>query len=153
MPVVATIPAQITRPEDLVEYLAAQFESSELPFEYVAKYDELMIPKYPAIHIQAAPFDKTLHSTSTFLVALRAAIHVLHANFNVDRQTRNYEDLVLATQVVEFLEKDMTLGGKVIQGWVESETPGVLPPRVTKSDAVVSTRINWQGIQQRRFKG
>lgn len=152
MPVVTTIPDQITRPEDLVEFLAGYFEASKLGFQYIAKYDEAMIPKYPALHIQAAPFDKTLHSTNTFLVALRAAIHILHASMMVDRQTRNYEDLVLATQTVDYLESSMTLGGKVIQGWVESEVPGVLPPRVTKSDAVVSTRLNWIGIQQRRFK-
>lgn len=149
---VATIQDKITRPEDLVEFLAQKFRESELPFEYVAKYDELLIPKYPAIHIQAAPFDKTLHTTNQFLVALRAAIHILHADLRQDRQTRNYEDLLLTTQVVDFLEADMTLGGKVIQGWVESEVPGVLPPRVTKSEAVVSTRLNWQGIQLRRFK-
>lgn len=149
---VVTIPDKITRPEELVEFLAQYFAGSDLPFEYIAKYDEELIPRYPALHIQAAPFDKTLHSTNTFLVALRASIHILHANMMQDRQTRNYEDLVLATQTVDFLESSMTLGGKVIQGWVESETPGVLPPRVTKADAIVSTRLNWIGIQQRRFK-
>jgi hypothetical protein len=151
MPIAVT-PDKITRPEELVEFLAEYFEGSSLPFEYIAKYDELLIPKYPALHIQAAPFDKTLHSTNTFLVALRASIHILHANMMEDRQTRNYEDLVLATQTVDFLESSMTLGGKVIQGWVESEVPGVLPPRVTKAEAIVSTRLNWIGIQQRRFK-
>lgn len=150
MPVVVS--STITRPEELVEFLADYFAGSELPFEYIAKYDELLIPKYPALHIQAAPFDKTLHSTDTFLVALRASIHILHANMMEDRQTRNYEDLALATQTVDFLESSMTLGGKIIQGWVESEVPGVLPPRVTKAEAIVSTRLNWIGIQQRRFK-
>lgn len=152
MPVVTIIPDKVTRPEELVEFLAGYFEDSSLPFNYIAKYDEVLIPKYPALHIQAAPFDKTLHSTNTFLVALRAAIHILHANMMEDRQTRNYEDLVLASQTVDFIESDMTLQGKVIQGWVESETPGVLPPRVTKGEAIVSTRLNWFGIQQRRFK-
>jgi hypothetical protein len=151
MPVV-TIPDKITRPEDLVEFFEQFFAAGPFSLEYIAKYDEELIPKYPALHIQAAPFDKTLHSTHTFLVALRASIHILHANFMVDRQTRNYQDLKLASQVVDYLENDMTLGGKVIQGWVESETPGVLPPRVTKADAVVSTRLNWLGMQQRRFK-
>jgi hypothetical protein len=153
MPVVAVTPTTITRPEELVEYLANLFqEQSEFDFGYIAKYDEKMYPKYPAIHIMAANFDKTLHSTATFLIGMRAAIHILHANMKEDRQTRNYEDLRLATQVVEFLESDMTLGGHVIHGFVENEVPGVLPPRVTKGDAVISTRLNWMGISQRRFK-
>lgn len=152
MPVVATTPTLITRPEELVEFLASFFADSELGIEYIAKYDEKLIPKYPALHIQAANFDKTLHSTSTFLIGMRAAIHVLHANLMQDRQTRNYEDLRLATKVVDYLESDMTLGEHVIHGFVESEIPGVLPPRVTKGEAIISTRLNWMGINQRRFK-
>lgn len=158
MPPIAGPPNTITRPEELVEFLAQLFQNSTLGFEYIAKYDEKLIPKYPAIHIQAASFDKTLHSTETFLIGMRAAIHVLHANMLQDRTTRNKEDLILATKVVEFLEADMTFfnpdtgNGRIIQGWVEGEIPGVLPPRVTKGDAVISTRLNWMGIVQRRFK-
>jgi len=151
-PVAATTPTTITRPEELVEFLADYVEKSDLGFEYVAKYDEVMIPKYPAIHIQAANFDKTLHSTETFLIGMRAAFHVLHADMMVDRVTRNYEDLALATKVISFLEKDMTLGNHIIYGFVESEIAGVLPPRVTKGEAIISTRLNWFGISQRRFK-
>ena len=152
-PVVAAIPANLTRPEDVVEFFGQMFaEASEFDFGYIAKYDEKMFPKYPSLHIQAANFDKTLHSTATFLIGMRCAFHVLHADMNENRITRNYEDLRLATQVVDFLESDMTLGGHVIHGFVESEVPGVLPPRVTKGDAVISTRLNWMGISQRRFK-
>jgi hypothetical protein len=149
---VATTPTTITRPEELVEFLADMFMKSSLGFGYVAKYDEKLIPKYPAVHIQAANFDKTLHSSSTFLIGMRAAIHVLHGDMMQDRQTRNYEDLRLATKVVDFLEADMTLGMHVIHGFVEGEVPGVLPPRVTKGEAIISTRLNWFGISQRRFK-
>jgi hypothetical protein len=152
MPIVAATPTTITRPEELIEFLANMFENSELGFEYIAKYDEKLIPKYPAIHLQAANFDKSLHSTNQFLVGMRAAIHVLHGNMMQDRQTRNYEDLRYATKVVDFLESDMTLGQHVIHGFVESEIPGVLPPRVTKGEAIISTRLNWFGISLRRFK-
>lgn len=152
MPVVATTPTTITRPEELVEFLADFFSKSELGIEYIAKYDEKLIPKYPAIHIQAANFDKTLHSTNTFLIGMRAAIHVLHGDMMQNRQTRNYEDLRLATKVIDYLEADMTLGDHLIHGFVESEVPGVLPPRVTKGEAIISTRLNWFGISQRRFK-
>lgn len=152
MPVVAVTPTTITRPEELVEFLADFFNKGELGIEYIAKYDEKLIPKYPAIHIQAANFDKTLHSTSTFLIGMRAAIHVLHGDLMQNRQTRNYEDLRLATKIVDYLEADMTLGDHLIHGFVESEIPGVLPPRVTKGEAIISTRLNWMGISQRRFK-
>ena len=154
MPVVAVTPSNITRPEELIEFLADMFEDAlpTLGFEYVAKYDEKLIPKYPAIHVQAAAFDKQLHSTATFLVGMRAAIHVLHGSLALDRQTRTYEDLRLATKVVDFLEADMTLGEHVIHGFVESEIPGALPPRVTKGEAIISTRLNWFGISERRFK-
>jgi hypothetical protein len=152
MPIVAATPTTITRPEELVEYLSEMFKQSELGFEYIAKYDEKLIPKYPALHLQAANFDKTLHSTNNFLIGMRAAIHVLHGDMMQDRQTRNYEDLRLATQVVSFLESDMTLGQHITHGFVESEIPGVLPPRVTKGEAIISTRLNWFGISLRRFK-
>lgn len=153
-PVGVIIPDVISRPEDLVEFLKAFFADlhTNPEIKYIATYDEKLIPKYPALHIQAASFDKTLHSTNTFLIGMRAAIHVLHADMNQDRQTRNYVDLKLASAVVDFLETDMTLGQHLIQGWVESEVPGVLPPRVTKGEAIISTRLNWMGIVQRRFK-
>jgi hypothetical protein len=151
MPVVTT-PTTITRPEELVEFLAEYLDQPSFGFAYIAKYDEKLIPNYPAVHIQAANFDKTLHTTNQFLIGLRAMIHVMHANMNHDRQTRNYEDLVLATQVVNYLEGDMTIGGHVIYGFVENEVPGVLPPRVTKGEAIISTQLSWMGIALRRFK-
>jgi len=142
----------ITRPEHLIEFLADYLrKSDEFEFEYIAKYDERLIPKYPAAHLQVAGFDKRIHGTHTMLLGMRAAIHVLHANMQQTRATRNYEDLVLATKVVEYLEEDMTLGDRVIHGFVESETPGIMPPRVTKGDAITVTRLSWFGIQETRF--
>lgn len=152
------IPRTITRPEELVEYFAMLFKDFTPTINYIARYDEKLIPRYPAIHIQAASFDKTLKSTNTFLIGMRAAVHVLHASMNEDRQTRNANDLILASQIVDFLEADMALKDKItgdphiIHGFVESEVPGILPPRVTKGEAVISTRLNWFGISERRFK-
>jgi len=150
MPVVTV--DRISRPEELVEFLADYIGRSTLPFEYIAKYDETLTPSYPALHINAAPFTKDLHGTATFLIGMRAFIHVLHSNMMTDRRTRNYEDLALATRLVDFLESDMELGNRVIHSYVESEAPGVLPPRVTKGDAVVCTRLTWFGINETRFK-
>lgn len=157
MPVV-TIGA-ITRPEHLVEYLAQVIEGSELGIQSVLKYDDQLINEYPAVQIFAAPFAKELHGTHTFLVTLRADIYLMHAKLTLDRQTRNYEDLALATQLVALLESDPNLfgsnvdvdGRKVIAGWVEAEKPGIMPPRSSKQSAVVSTLLQWQGINETRF--
>lgn len=150
MPVVTIAP--ITRPEELVEYFADLIETSSLPFEYVAKYDERLIPAYPAVQVQPGILDKELHGTHTFIVALRAIFYVMHAKMTLDHRTRSLEDLQLATRLIEVLEEDMTLGGRVIQGWVDSETPAAFPPRSTKGDIVVGTRLTWNGLQETRFK-
>lgn len=150
MPVVTTTP--ITRPEELVEHLADMIGGSELPFAYVAKYDEELIPEYPAVQIQPGTTDKFRHGTHTNVIGLRAYLYVMHAKLTSTRRTRNLEDLLLATQLVNLIEKSRTLGGRVIDGFIESEIPAAFPPRSRKADAVVGTRLLWNGIQEARFK-
>jgi hypothetical protein len=149
MPIVAA--PLITRPEHVIEFISDYLANSSLPLAYVAKYDEPIIPTYPAALVMSGGFQKEIHATHTWLLTLRAEIYVMHAKMTVDRATRNYEDLVLATQIVEYLERDLTLGGKIIAGWVESETPGAMPPRNAKGSAVVSTRLLWAGTTEARF--
>lgn len=149
MPIVTV--DKLLRPEHIVEFLSQYLEQSEIPLEYVAKYDEPLLPKYPAVQIMSAPFDKQLHGTHTWSLTLRAIIYVMHARMTESRRTRNYEDLLLATQVVEYLESDLKLGGRVIHSWVESETPGAVPPRTSRGAAVVSTRLTWFGVNEARF--
>lgn len=141
----------ITRPEDVVEYLAGYLNDSPLPLEYVAKYDEPLLPKYPAALVMSAPLNKEVHGTHTFLLTLRAEIYVMHARMEENRATRNREDLQLATQIVAYLERDMSLGRRLVASWVESETPGAMPPRTAKGASVVSTRLAWQGLAETRF--
>lgn len=141
----------ITRPEDVVEFLAGLLDDSPLPLEYVAKYDEPLLPKYPAALVMSAPLQKEIHGTHTFLLTLRAEIYVMHAKMTEARSTRNREDLKLATQIVAYLENDMSLGRRLVASWVESETPGAMPPRTAKGATVVSTRLAWQGIAETRF--
>lgn len=148
----STVVAPITRPEELVEYFADLVAMSDLPFEYVSKYDERLIPAYPAVQIQPGVTDKDVHGTHTFIVALRAIFYVMHAKMTVDHRTRSLEDLQLATELVAVLEESMTLDGRVVTGWVDSETPAAFPPRGTKGDIVVGTRLTWNGLQETRFK-
>lgn len=150
MPIVT--PTVISRPEHVVEFLSDLLkDASSLGLAYVAKYDEPLLPEYPAALVMAGPMQKEIHATHTWLLTLRAEIYVMHARLTTDRATRNYEDLVLATQIVNFLERDLSFGRKIVAGWVESETPGAMPPRVSKGAAIVSTRLLWAGTTEARF--
>lgn len=142
---------RIERPEHVVEYLAGYLADSTLPLEYVAKYDEPLLPQYPAALVMSAQFTKEVHGTHTWLLTLRADIYVMHALMTESRATRNLSDLQLATKIVAYLEQDMKLGGRLIHSWVENEIPGAMPPRGEKGAAVVSTRLSWQGIAEARF--
>jgi hypothetical protein len=148
---VATL-SEIFRPEHIVEYLAEYIQDSVLPFEWVSKYDENLIPGYPAVQVQPGPYEKDIHGTHTFLIGMRVFIYVMHAKLTQDKRSRSLDDLMLATELVDLLESDMTLGGRVIHGYVENEVPTALPPRNTRGDIVVSTRLSWHGIVERRFK-
>jgi hypothetical protein len=143
--------ATISRPEELVEYLAEFIVKSKLPLEHVGMYDEMLIPGYPAVQVQSGQFTKEHHGTHTWLISMRANIYVMHARMTVDRRTRNKQDLELATELVALLEADMSLGGRVITGFVENELPDSLPLGSDKDDSVVSTRLGWFGIVERRF--
>lgn len=149
MPIVAVEP--ITRPEHVVEYIADFIKKSNLDFKHIVRYNERLVSEYPAIQIMSGPLQKELHATHTWLLTLRADIFVMHAKLTESRATRNLNDLKLATKTVELLEKDLTLGGRIIVGWVEQERPGAMPPRTSKGDAVVSTLLTWRGTQEARF--
>lgn len=149
MPVVAVEP--ITRPEHLVEYLAEFLGKSNLPFQFVAKYAENLLPQYPAVQIMAGSFQKEFHGLHTWALTIRADIYVMHAKLTESRATRSLNDLKLATQTVALLEKDMKLGGRIIAGWVESERPGAIPPRTAKGEAVISTLLMYRVTQEARF--
>jgi hypothetical protein len=151
MPIVE-IPT-ISRPEHLVEYLAQLFEDQlKPPFNYISRYDEKLIPDYPCLQIQPGPSSKELHGTHTFLLYLTAHLYIMHDTLTVKRRVRTLEDLQLATQVVDFLENDLTFGGRVIDGFISDEAPAVVPPHSPKSPAMVSTRLTWVGKTQKRFK-
>lgn len=143
---------KISRPEHLVEYLAQAIDGSRLGLKYIAKYDDDLLPEYPAVLIMAGPLAKEIHGTHTFAISLYSEIYLFHGVLTEQRSTRNYNDLVMATNLVTFLEQDLTLGDRVIAGWVDSEVPGVNPPRSSRSDAVISTRITYRATQETRFK-
>jgi len=151
MPVVTQ--SQFVRPEEIVEYFKTEFEDNAglLGIEYVGAYNERLLPRYPAIVISAGGSDKELHGTHTFLVTTRVFVYVYHAQMRSSDVSRNLADLELATAVVDFMERDMTLGNRIVQGWVEAEFPSARQLNATKGEVVVSTRLTWMGISERRF--
>ena len=151
MPIVAQ--DQFTRPEEIVEHFKTDFEDNSglLGIEFVGAYNERLLPRYPAIVVSAGGVDKELHGTHTFLMRIRVFVYVYHGQMRLNAVKRNLEDLKLATDVMEFMERDMTLGGRIIQGWIESEFPGARQIDADKGLVVVSTRLTWMGISERRF--
>lgn len=149
--VVAT-PTIILRSEDLVEYISNLIDNSDLPFAYIAKYNERLIPKYPSVQIQPGGLTEEPHSTHTRLVTMHAFLYVMHAKMSVSHQSRALEDLLIVTQLKGLIEQDVTFGGRIIHGFVDEEIPAVFPPRSPKSDIVIGTRMSWTGIQQRRWR-
>ena len=150
MPVVTE--GLITRPEQLVDVLHDLLKDSDIPFEYYSKYDEDLIPAYPAVQIQPGTLDRDLGGTHTFNIGLRALIYVLHGDMTVSRQVRTHEDLLLVTRVAQLLEDNMTLDNQIIHGFVEDETPTALPPRKRGGSIIISTRMSWIGLVKTRFK-
>lgn len=154
MSVIETNPLAISvlrRPEDVVEFLAAYIGIGSLGFEYIAKYDEPLLPKYPGVQILGGQLTKELHGTHTWLLTMRAEIFVFHARMTDSRQVRTRDDLLLATRLVDYLEHDISLGDKVIAGWVEDEVPGARPPLSNKGAAIISTRLAWSCTNEARF--
>jgi hypothetical protein len=143
----------IWRPEHAVEMLNELIRDNAeiLGVEYVGKYDERMIPRYPSVVISAGITDKEVHATHTYAITLRCTIWVYHANATMTHQERSLEDLVLCTALVSLLEDDPTFSERIIFGFVESETPGVIAPRAGKGELIVGTRMAWEAVTQQRW--
>ncbi|SRR6266576_1073845 len=141
------------RPEEITEYFRDDLRNnaSALGIEFVGAYGEKLLPSYPAVVVSAGDTEKEVHGTHTYIVTLRCNFFVYHASMNLTHASRSLEDLKLATTVVDFIERDPTLGDKIVHGFVISELPGISQLNSRKTDAVVSTRLSWQGISERRF--
>ena len=155
MPIVVPEPNTIliTRPEEAVEMLSELIEDNadRLGIEFVGKYDERLLPRYPAVVLSSAPLTKEVHATHTFNVTLRVTIWVYHAKITVTHKERSEEDLLLVTALTSLLEDDPTYGNRVVFGFVDNEVPGVVAPRAGRGDPIVGTRMSWEAITQQRW--
>jgi hypothetical protein len=143
----------ITRPEEAVEMLSELIEDNaeRLGIGFIGKYDERLLPSYPAVVISSAPLSREVHATHTFALTLRALIWIYHAKVSLTHKERSEEDLLLVTALVSLLHDDTTYDGHVIFGFVDSEVPGIVAPRAGRGDPIVGTRISWEGVVQERF--
>jgi hypothetical protein len=142
-----------SRPEEVTEFFLEELRENAnlLGIEFVGGYGERILPSYPAVVVNAGTLDKELHGTHTYLITIRALVYVYHAQMTITHASRSLADLQLASTVVDFLERDLTLGDRIINGFVVSEVPGATQVNARKSDVVVSTRLTWEGISERRF--
>lgn len=134
-----------------MQFLVGYLSDSNIPVNSVISYDDPLVTGYPAIQVVPGQMQKDLHGTHTWLLTFRVEIFVMHAKMTMSRATRTEEDLKLATQVVQYLEQDLSLGGRIIAGFVESENPGAMPPRANKGAPIISTRLAWAGTTEARF--
>lgn len=149
----AIVETLIYRPEQAVELVANVIEDNaeRLGIGYVGRYDERLLPHYPAVVVSADQMDKEVHATHTFAIMLRCSIWVYHAKLTITHKQRSKEDLELATALVALLEDDKTFNDKVVFAFCSAETPGIIQPRSGRGEPVVGTRLSWQAATQQRW--
>ena len=152
---ISTIPQAI---DMVVEKL--ENKAGELGIAYVGAYDEVRIPKYPAVVIIPGDRNKVLHGENTFNILLVLELYVYHANLTMTKRERSRADLRLVDEIEALLEEDYgwqsdpldTNTKRLIFGYIADIEPGNLQPRNRKSNLVIGTRMIWRGISQRRLK-
>lgn len=143
----------IARIEDLTEYWITQFEENknQLGLEFIGAYDDPITTGYPAVQIGSGSTTKEVHGTHTFLMDWLVDMYILHAQASETHRTRSKNMLELVTKIVKFLETDLSLGGKIIFGYVINERAGVIAPGSTPGIFVVSTQITYRATAEVRF--
>lgn len=145
--------ALITRPEEAVEMLndLIELNAGSIGIEFVGKYDESLIPRYPAVIVSAGAVTKEVHASHTFNVTLRCILWVYHAKITLTHAQRSKEDLELATNLSALVESDKKFAERVIFSFIESEAPGLVAPRAGKGEPIVGTRLAWECLTQQRW--
>lgn len=147
--------AQFDKLSDVMDYWLDAFnrQKSELEIENVQGYDETNVKGYPTIILAPQQVSKVPHSTHTFQFAWTLFFYVLHADLSASRATRSHDDTLLAEKVLEFIEVDKQLGGRVEFSFVSTVTSGALPSFLTmRESSSVCTRLTWIATSQGRFK-
>jgi hypothetical protein len=141
----------------MVSFLEAH--SPIIGVNFVGAYDEKIIPSYPAVVVLPGRREKQIHATNTFQINLELFLYVYHGNLTLTKRERSRADMKLVTDLESLLEKDYewlsnpsdTSTKQVIFGYISEEEPGVLQPRANKSNLIISTKLTWRALTQRRF--
>lgn len=134
-------------------------KSGDLGIAFVGAYDEKRVPAYPAVVIVPGDKEKVLHGENTFNVLLVVQLYVYHADLTLSKRERSREDLLLVSAIEAELENDYgwqvdpldTNTKRLIFGYISNIEPGNIQPRSNKSNIVISTRMVWRGLSQRRL--
>ena len=132
-------------PEQVLDYLYNLLVANKvaLGLGFVGYAEEKLITKYPAVQVSAEPLIRELHATHQFRVNFNMSLWVYHAKLTDSHKVRTKNDLLTVTAIRNLLHSNLTLGGNIIFGFVDSENPGVLAS--PKNDPVVGTRMTWTG--------
>lgn len=117
-----------------------------LGLEYIAENDEDLLPAYPAVLVQADRTERAYHTTNMFMVRFYLDLWVFHAELTVSTATRSRKDIQLATDIRKLIHSDRTLGGHIIDGFIDGEFPGI-SARVANNvtTGIITTRLTWNG--------
>lgn len=157
---IITVPQteMFTRPEQVIEYWREHFELHKdmLGLRTIASYEATSIGEFPALSISGVRMSKDLHGIRTYLYTWRCWFYVMHNQATLDRTRRSIEDLLLASDVVRFIESNKELKDedhptkRVLFSYISDEEPGVVDP-FTSGSLIVSTRLSWVATSEGRF--
>lgn len=158
---IITVPdnEMFTRPEQVIEYWRDRFENNKnsLGLATIVSHENRVVGEFPALSIAGVRLEKGPYGIHTYLYTWRCWFYVMHNTLTLDHQTRSLEDLLLATDIVSFVESDRELKdvdhpkNRVIFSYISDEEPGVIDPNSSGASAIVSTRLSWVGTSEGRF--
>jgi hypothetical protein len=136
---------------EAMDYIKDMFDvnAGTLGLNYVGYGDERVITKYPAVVVDSGPTEREIHGTHKFKNTFHIVFWVYHAGMNLTYQRRTQEDLLLVREITNLLHSDLTLGGNIVFGYIDSSIPGLF--QRPKGSAVVGTRMTWEGYVLESF--
>jgi len=143
---------------EILDMVVERLESKSGPLglKFVGKYNEKIIPNYPAVVVLPGPRVKTYHGLHTFNVLVQLDLYIYHANLSLTKRERSKADMQLVSNVEaeldsDFLWRSESGAPQLINAFVSNEEPGVMQPRAGKSSLVICTKLTWRATSQRRF--
>lgn len=112
----------------------------------IYEYDNDLTPDSPALLVIGMPRERTYHGAHLFKIQFHIVMFVVSANLNISKSARQAACEATSDQIVAFLDADQSLGGNIIQGWVERDVGGSLT--VKPGSVWVGHRIEWIGEQR-----